>query len=597
MQVTLTPVNSPDSPFRLDLEDPGSISLGGSGAHAELSWDLLPAELLVVFHLENSNLSLESQSAQVLVDGKPMTGTTSLTQEGLLTLGEIECRYVCESPTLSSPKTTLQEISPQESSEDDIFKSAPQDANAQFNTSFQTPAGLNVDASRWLFKVLTGPNAGAQMPLEEGKPYTIGSDGQSCDIVLADLSVSKQHLKLSVFASGEMVIEDLKSRNGVLINGEKIEEKSTQTSSAIVTAGATTFMVVDRTSEQKTIVTPALPVKERIVVEKVVEKSAQAAQEGFGEVKAKPAAPAAPAGSKRNRNIAFAVLGAVLLVLGFGVYSLFDEQLIVREQKPAEVQEISAILEEYPYFEYNFNPSSGVLTLTGHILTDKDKRALLNKLSQISVINRIDDTNLVVDELVWQQFNMATEKLFKGINLSASAPGEFVLSGTLETLAQAEKLNQYLTVNFSYNNALQNKVVVLEQLLASINEKLQGIAPGELVAELNAGELVLVGTVPSTKTQEFQQLLDQVRSTSGIRSVRNLVIEQTNADESGIIDISQNYKVTGFSKTSDVNTSVMINGKILQRGDQLDGMTITSIRPRLILLERDSIKYRISYNP
>jgi type III secretion system YscD/HrpQ family protein len=593
MQVTLIPVNSSDSPFRLDLEDPGSTSLGGSQAQAELSWDLLPADFLVLFHLEGGNLAIESRQLEITVDGQKVTGQVTLTKEGLLSFGEVECRYTCE----SSPQTPSKDTTSSESNEDDIFKSSPQDANSQFNTSFQTPSGLNVDASRWLFKVLTGPNAGAQMSLEEGKIYTIGSDGQSCDIVLADLSVSKQHLKLSVFASGEMVIEDLKSRNGVLINGEKIEEKSTQTSSAIVTAGATTFMVVDRTSEQKTIVTPALPVKERIVVEKVVEKSAQAAQAGFGELKAKPATPAEPPSIKRNRNLAFAALGAIVLILGFGVFSLFDEELIVREQKTAEIQEIAAILEEYPYFEYNFNPSTGILTLTGHILTDKDKRSLLTKLSQIDSINRIDDTNLVVDELVWHQFNMAIEKLFKGINLSAGAPGEFVLNGTMDTLVQAEKLNQYLTVNFPYNNALQNKVVVLEQLLASINERLQAISPGELVAELNAGELILVGTVSSSRAPDFQQLVDQIRNTAGIRSVRNLVIEQTNADESGVIDISQSYKVTGFSKASDVNTSIMINGKILQRGDQLDGMTITSIRPRIILLERDGIKYRINYTP
>lgn len=587
MQITLTPVNSSDSPFRLDLEDPGSITLGGSHTQAELSWDLLPSDFLALFKLESGKLYIETLSGEIFVNESSIDNSTLLSTEGRLTLGQVECHYLCERQSSST-----------ESTDDDIFKSSPQDANAQFNSSFQIASGLNVDSSRWLFKVLTGPNAGAQMSLEEGKVYTIGSDGQSCDIVLADLSVSKQHLKLSVFGSGEMVVEDLKSRNGVLINGEKIEEKSTQTSSAIITAGATTFMVVDRTSEQKTIVTPALPVKERIVVEKVIEKSAQSAQETFGEIKVKPKPVVKEVSTgKRNQYIGFGIIALIMLALVGGLFTLFDEEVILREQKPAELHEISALLEEYPYFEYTFNQANGVLTLSGHILTDKDKRSLLNKLSQIGIISRIDDTNLVVDEFVWQQFNMAIEKLFKGITLSATAPGEFVLSGTLDTLAQAEKLNQYLTVNFPYNSSLQNKVVVMEQLLTSINERLQTISPGELVGEINAGELVLVGTVPSSKTQDFQQLVEQVRQSPGIRSVRNLVIEQTNADESGVIDISQNYKVTGFSKASDVNTSVMINGKILQRGDQLDGMTITSIRPRIVLLERDGIKYRINYTP
>lgn len=586
MQVTLTPVNSSDSPFRFDLEDPGSTSLGGSHTQAELSWDLLPIDFLLLFKLEAATLSIAPQAGQTFLNGELLEESKVLSPEGRVTLGGVECLFHIENQANESKV-----------SDDDIFKSSPQDASAQFNAAFQTTPGLNVVTSRWLFKVLTGPNAGAQMSLEEGKVYTIGSDGQSCDIVLADLSVSKQHLKLSVFASGEMVIEDLKSRNGVLINGEKIEEKSTQTSSAIITAGATTFMVVDRTSEQKTIVTPTLPVKERVVVEKAVEKSASNTKETFGEVKTDSKSSPQTSPAKRVRYIAFAAIGAISLVLGLSVFSLFDEQVITKENKPAEVQEIAALLEEYPYFEYSFNPNTGVLTLSGHILTSKDKRSLLAKISQISVIHRTDDTNLVVDEIVWQQFNMAIEKLFKGVALSGSAPGEFVLGGTLDTLTQSEKLNQYLNVNFPYNDALQNRVVILEQLLTSINERLQAISPGELVGEINSGELVLVGTVPSSKTQEFQHLVEQIKSTPGVKSIRNLVIEQTNADESGVIDISANYRVTGFSKASDVNTSVMINGKILQRGDQLDGMTISSIRPRIIFLERDGIKYRINYIP
>jgi type III secretion system YscD/HrpQ family protein len=587
MQVTLTPVNSSDSPFRFDLEDPGSTSLGGSHTQAELSWDLLPIDFLLLFKLEAATLSITPQAGQTLLNGDLLEGSKVLDLDGRISLGGFECLFHIETQSNQSKV-----------SDDDIFKSSPQDASAQFNAAFQTTPGLSVVTSRWLFKVLTGPNAGAQMSLEEGKVYAVGSDGQSCDIVLADLSVSKQHLKLSVFASGEMVIEDLKSRNGVLINGEKIEEKSTQTSSAIITAGATTFMVVDRTSEQKTIVTPTLPVKERVVVEKAVEKGDQPSKETFGEVKTNSKPVSAQASStKRVRYTALAAIGAISLVLGLSVFSLFDEQVITKENKPSEVQEIAALLEEYPYFEYSFNPNTGVLTLSGHILTSKDKRSLLAKISQISVIHRTDDTNLVVDEIVWQQFNMAIEKIFKSVTLSGSAPGEFILGGTLDTLVQSEKLNQYLNVNFPYNDSLQNRVVILEQLLTSINERLQVISPGELIGEINSGELVLVGTVPSSKTQEFQYLVEQIKSSPGVKSIRNLVIEQTNADESGVIDISPNYKVTGFSKASDVNTSVMISGKILQRGDQLDGMIVSSIRPRTIFLERDGIKYRINYVP
>lgn len=590
MQVTLTPQDPKDPPMTFELEDGGSLSLGGIEAGAQLSWDLLGPHFQTNFHREGGKLNLRPEAASsLLIDGSPPAGESSLQDGQVISMGELVCKLSIhqeEAKPLPAPSATP-------APDDDIFGDGK--APAQLAGDAPTKAsGVSVETSKWLFKVLTGPNAGAQMGLEDGKIYTIGSDSQSCNIVLTDLSVSKQHLKLSVFASGEMVIEDLKSRNGVLINGEKIEEKSKQTSSAIITAGATTFMVVDRTSEQKTIVTTSLPVKERVSSEKNSTSGESTPVTAAGVTKA--GAPDTATPKKKGRGILVGSLMAVALLLGFGFFSLFDAKVVTKEARPAQTQEIAAVLEEYPYFEYSFNDSTAVLTLTGHILTVKDKRQLLSKLSQIELIRRVDDTNLIVDEIVWQQFNMALEKTFSGISLSATSPGEFILTGTLDNGSQAEILNRYLQVNFPYNDNLQNKVIVLEQLITSVNEKLQSIAPGELLAELQHGELMIVGTVPSSRAQDFHSLIEQLKSTPGLRSIRNLVIEQSTAEDGGLIDLSSSYNVSGFSKASDANTSVMINGRILQRGDTLDGMTIVSIRAKQIVLDRDGIKYRISYN-
>lgn len=588
MQVTLTPINQQDPPMTFELEDGGSLTLGGIDSGAQLSWDLLEAHSSLSFQRKGSLLILEATNNTILlVNQKPMQNAHQASSGDSLDLGSLQC-------TLSIQATNNEQEHAHH--DDDIFQSIGETSQNGFESSFNAPASISMDTSRWLFKVLTGPNAGAQMSLEEGKVYNVGSDAQSCDIVLTDLSVSKQHLKLCVFASGEMTIQDLKSRNGVLVNGEKIEEKASQSSSAIITAGATTFMVVDRTSEQKTIVTPSLPVKERVVVEKMIEDTAQRAQEAFGDSKAKKKPTNEEQSRQKRRYVVLSVAAAIALIAGLGIYSIFDDKIVINHVQPGQIQEIAAILEEYPYFDYNFNDDTGTLTINGHILTEKDKRQVLSKLSQIKAIQRVDDTNLVVDELVWQQFNMAIEKNFKGISLSASAPGAFVLSGTLSSLAQAENLTRYLRLNFPYNDNLQNRVTVIEQLLASINERLQAIAPGELIAEINQGEVTFVGTVPAARSKDVQAILEQVKTTPGIRNVRNMIIEQANNDEGGMVDLSQNYNVTGFSKASDANSSIMINGRILQRGDQLDGMTIVSIRARTIVLERDGIKYRINYN-
>jgi hypothetical protein len=41
---------------------------------------------------------------------------------------------------------------------------------------------------------------------------------------------------------------------------------------------------------------------------------------------------------------------------------------------------------------------------------------------------------------------------------------------------------------------------------------------------------------------------------------------------------------------------VVINGKILSVGSDLEGMTITKMENNSVFLEKDGIKYRINYN-
>ena len=54
------------------------------------------------------------------------------------------------------------------------------------------------------------------------------------------------------------------------------------------------------------------------------------------------------------------------------------------------------------------------------------------------------------------------------------------------------------------------------------------------------------------------------------------------------------FQVTGKSKIKDKYT-VVVNGRILSEGDNLDGMDVTKITPNTIFLERDDKKYRIDY--
>lgn len=640
MQIQLIPQDTSQQTLLLDFHGLGReiIRVGGGRSDLDLTSvdpSLREGDLLFTVRRESGTCLIVSEREEVLLNDTPITTEQQLQEGDLLQLGSIlysvalqeegfieqaepdETIEAEQEDREEGEETPLEGLSSQErelieniategtersaptqqelqESDDDIFAagSAPGSEEEQL-------VEVDLTASHWLFKVLTGPNSGAQMHLEDGKDYLIGSDADKCDIVLTDLSVSKQHMRLKAHESGKVEIEDLNSRNGVLLSGEKIQGVVEQETSAIITAGATTFMVVDRQKEQKTLITPTSFQLEQKQEEAPKQEKEKSSKKG----KATSSSPLPQLKFKKPRFspkvTALALLSGFLLLIGFGVYSLFDEEVVVKTTKRStmHIQELTAVLEEYPYFDFQFNEVTGQLQLSGHILTQQELTQLLARLRALRFITQIDRTNLIVDELVWQQFNLSLEKSFKGITLSGQIPGEYILTGVLRSQAQAEDLSRYLGVNFPYNQRLVNRVVIEQQLSASINDRLQAIAPNELIGELTNGELVIVGTIASSSQKDLDEFLGQVRTMPGITSVRNLVVEQNRTGEAGFIDLSQEYEVTGFTKEADTSVHIIINGRILKRGDQIDGMTITSIRPNMVILERDQLKYRIQYTP
>src|SRR4029077_15231014 len=116
-----------------------------------------------------------------------------------------------------------------------------------------------IETGRWLLKVIGGPNNGAEFYMQAGNSYVLGTDPQNCDIVFHDTSVSRQHARIGVTPEETLFIEDLKSRNGVLINGTPIEDKQPLSTNTIVTMGTTSFVIYDREGEMQTIISPLLP--------------------------------------------------------------------------------------------------------------------------------------------------------------------------------------------------------------------------------------------------------------------------------------------------------------------------------------------------
>ncbi len=71
--------------------------------------------------------------------------------------------------------------------------------------------------------VMTGPTTGQTIYLESKDLWAIGR-GTTCDLVLQEASVSRNHCQIS-FREGKWFLQDLKSSNGTWINGERIDER------------------------------------------------------------------------------------------------------------------------------------------------------------------------------------------------------------------------------------------------------------------------------------------------------------------------------------------------------------------------------------
>lgn len=465
-------------------------------------------------------------------------------------------------------------------------------------------AGLDLDLSqegRWMLKVISGPNNGAEFSMESQTSYVIGNDPATCDLVFHDISVSRKHARISVDREETLTIEDLNSRNGTQVEGESIDDSVVLKGNQLITLGTSTFVVIDRDGERDTIVSPPLASLSKVLQDPATIEATQAAvQEGVPsdeetdkEDQQEQTAVEEP---QKESPYSWALIGAATgfaLVLGWGVTSLFQEAPIQQQEYNSE-NELTGALVGYPSVQYSFSKATGTLLLLGHVSTGLDRSQILYNIQELPFVKKIDD-NIVIDELVWQETNRVLSKnpIWRSVTVSSPSPAKFVVTGYLSTRKDAEQLSDYLSLNFRYPELLENKVVVEENLLRQIEGRLLEERLVEITGELRNGELQLYGVVGFDKVDSFRKLLDEFAQIQGIRQVRNFVSEVE--PQAALIDLSDNYEVTGFTDVGGVTVSVVIDGKILAKGDRLDGMQISEIKDHIILLEKDGFKYKISF--
>ena len=76
---------------------------------------------------------------------------------------------------------------------------------------------------------------GTRLPLTH-TPFVIGR-GVGCDLVIPDLSISRRHAEIGSGPGGVLTIRDLGSRNGVSLDGQRIEAESELWPGATLTLG------------------------------------------------------------------------------------------------------------------------------------------------------------------------------------------------------------------------------------------------------------------------------------------------------------------------------------------------------------------------
>lgn len=521
---------------------------------------------IVIENLSSINPSLHNE--------KVITEPVLLKKGDTLQLGGTLFRFVEEAPL---EEGTLKEMEEPTSEEID---SSPENDSINFESSL---------AARWLLKVISGPNAGAEFSLYPGASYIIGKDPDISDVVFHDLSVSRQHAKLTITDDETAFLEDLGSRNGTYVNGMSLTEKIELSSQDLVALGTTSFLIIDQEQIHETIIAaPSLPTLKEVPPPEPIPE---------------PLPPAAVEPAQKNwKNtiipikhlIIAGTFGLCLLFIVTSTFSLFQGEPIT-VNVTHESDRLKETLKTFPSIQFYFNEASGKLFLVGHILTGVEKQELSYALSTLPFIRSIEDT-VIIDEFVWQNMNalFSSNPDWQAVSIYASAPSKFLLKGYVQTVEQYQQLTEYVNTHFPYPNLLENKVAIEANLQLQIQSILIENNYLSVAFSLTGGEVVLSGRVDDRDSGDFANLVSRMEKIPGVLSIKNFVVYST--IDSVRIDISDQYKISGFSIGTNNDLYVVINQKIYSIGDSLNGMIISEIQPSTIFLEKDGIKFKINYN-
>ena len=522
----------------------------------------------------------------VLINDEPVEKIYELHESDTLQIGNNYFRFTYNDPHQSPSEPAYNRT-----------ESYDHQPSADLTPSLAKLPFISPSHNRFVIKVISGPNQGAEFGINTGETHIIGKDPSSSDIIFQDLSVSRQHAKISIKDSAEITLEDLDSRNGILVNGSRVDGTCLLTTQDLVSMGTTSFLLIDREGAQETLFSPPSPT----LIERDLERighplDAEAPLKDLIEPDVAHSAKHWKDTFIPTRHLFLASSFSFLIFVGIvSLLALFSTQTVIVNAKD-ETKDVEHVLENFKNVQFSYNSNAGKIFLIGHVLTDVDHAELLYLMNSLPFIKSIED-NVVVDEGVWENMNALLIKnpSWRAVMISSTSAGRFVLRGYVDTEEEASRLQEYVNLNFPYLNLLDNQVVAE----SSLQTQLQGILIEQgfvnVSFQFSGGDLILAGRVNSKEEAAFNHLVNNhINKIPGVRQVRNFVIYVTGS--TARIDLSDKYRVTGTSKFGDMNKYVLINGRILSPGDTLDGMTITAITSTQVDLDQSGIKYKINYN-
>jgi hypothetical protein len=83
--------------------------------------------------------------------------------------------------------------------------------------------GSGIARRRWILRFLSGKYEGAEFPIGGGVSNVVVGSEPELDMVLHDDAVSLRHARLSIGDDDKIVVEDLGSKDGTFVNGERLD--------------------------------------------------------------------------------------------------------------------------------------------------------------------------------------------------------------------------------------------------------------------------------------------------------------------------------------------------------------------------------------